>query len=70
MEEQLVQQILNAPGYAELIDEMFWEHTARGNPMQYHGWGVVSEKTSRTLADTYVMLAALREKGIRAHSWA
>ena len=48
MEEQLVQQILNAPGYAELIDEMFWEHTARGN----------------------LMLAALREKGIRAHSWA
>jgi hypothetical protein len=66
-----VQQILQCHDVSSRIDEFFFEHHVHGlMENKYHeefGWP--SSGVSGTYADTYRLLAELRHRGIRAHSW-
>ena len=71
IESALVDQILRDPELASLIDEIYYEHHVKFSPM-YAMWWHRDSSTSKpkmTLADSYELFSALRERGIRAHSW-
>ena len=72
VERELVGQLLKQPTLQQRVDEFFWEHEVMGSPMVHRGWTI--RKTDRgrpkeTLANSYDQFRALREAGIRAHSW-
>jgi hypothetical protein len=82
LEISLVRQLLASPSLLALVDEFFWEHHVRGSPLQKTrvsfmgtnniGWGVHTPRVGdpdSTLADSYRLLTALREAGVRAHAW-
>ena len=68
VEEALVEQLLADAALASLVDEFYYEHHVRDSPMMHQGWrrqGVPRQ----SLAESYGVFTALRERGIRAHSW-
>ncbi|GFR51471.1 hypothetical protein Agub_g13880 [Astrephomene gubernaculifera] len=54
--------------YAELIDELFWEHHFDLKPLRDCCWGDKVDST-RQLADSMRLFQQLRQLGIRAHYW-
>jgi hypothetical protein len=66
VEESLVNQILSSPELLGLIDEFFWEHHVNFHPMTKQ-WS--EYRNPKKMNDSLIMFAALRESGIRAHSW-
>lgn len=57
-------------GLAKLVDEFYFEHKVKFNPMA-GPWGLDSKLASEVgdLAASYKLFKDLRDKGIRAHSW-
>lgn len=74
MERQLAAQVLEETERLgrPLVQEFIFEHHVRG-PMEDFGWSwtffKAGETPSETYADSYAMFTAMREAGIRAHSW-
>ena len=62
VENALAQQLLENHGH---LKEFFFEDHV-DNPLMFGYWG---NKNKRTFEDSYALFAALREKGLRAHSW-
>jgi hypothetical protein len=72
VEEQLIMQILNDTNLSDRIDELYFEHHVWLHPLSrpHNGWGPsVANHTRCTVHDSYAVFKALRERGIRAHSW-
>lgn len=72
VEEPLLSQILADPEVSGRIDELFFEHHVHLHPLSLvtRGWGPsVRNRTRCTIHDSYALFRALRERGIRAHSW-
>ena len=69
----IIEQILADEPTAALIDELYWEHVVQNTPMTHFGWGHdlrrIPPEKRQTLADSYRYFTALRQMGIRAHSW-
>lgn len=65
VELPLVEQLIESPAVAEVLDEFFFEHHVAG-VMQYHGWGY---EVNGTFEDSYRIFSRLRKMGVRAHSW-
>ena len=68
IEEALLGQLLADRSLSALVDELYFEHHVLNTPMWHYGWkgGTV---TNHTLVHSYDLFSALRELGIRAHSW-
>ena len=64
LELALVKQLLDDPQLQALVDEFFFEHHVK--IADFDHWG---DEAKGTLSDTYAIFAALREKGVHAHSW-
>ena len=73
MERALVDALLSSPALTRLVDELYWEHEVVGSPMVHRGWRLLQNQQPGeavdTLADSYALFGALRQRGIRAHSW-
>lgn len=76
VETALVQQILESSKIASLIDEFYFEHHVLRNPVLELGWNGGGEIDRDLKAgyvahigESYRMFSALRDAGIRAHSW-
>lgn len=72
IERELIGQLLAQPALMQRVDELFWEHEVIASPMAHRGWRIRQTEKGRpkeTLADSYAYFRALREAGIRAHSW-
>lgn len=71
IEIPLVQQLLSDPELLSLIDEFYFEHHVTNSPMQWKGWGDLTDDKSPLgdIQDSYNLFASLRERGVRAHSW-
>lgn len=66
LERQLVDQLLSDQSLTDLVDEFFFEHHTFTQPMHL-SWRTTMGDDS--LWDSYRIFAALRNKGVRAHSW-
>lgn len=66
IELALIQQILDYPQVAELIDELFFEHHVNHEILKNY-WG--TRKGTEYHSDSLKLFTALRERGVRAHSW-
>ena len=70
VEEKLLRQITEDSYLASLIDELYFEHHVTMSPLM-HTWqdftGDVSK--SANISHSYKLFVALRNAGIRAHSW-
>ena len=66
-----VQQILQCHDVSARIDEFFFEHHVHGlMETKFHpGFGWKAFEVDGDYEDTYSLLAELRHRGIRAHSW-
>ena len=71
VELPILLDLLNNPELLELVDEFFFEYHVSFAPMNPSWYGSADPKTvtNDTLADSYKVFKALREKGVRAHSW-
>ena len=73
VEIELVKQMMSDPELLSLVDEFYFEHHVSGSPMQWNGWGNLSNNAKAgslgTLEDSYKIFGFLREQGVRAHSW-
>ena len=71
VELAIVRELLRDPELLELVDEFFFEYHVSFAPMNpsWFGSAEPSTVTKDTLADSYKVFQALREKGVRAHSW-
>ena len=69
IEEALIAQILDDDAISSRIDELYYEHHTHLTPMTNKGWMKSLSTTNQTLADSYRLFHALRERGVRAHSW-
>jgi len=65
VENRLIQELLNSPPLAALVDEMFFEHHT-DIPAMAPWWGT---GTGHTLEQTYHIFSGLRSFGIRMHAW-
>ena len=65
LEESIVLRLLEEADAGELVDDFFFEHHVDCDIMR-KWWGPVD---LRDLHDSYSLFAALRKRGIRAHSW-
>ncbi|XP_055339268.1 uncharacterized protein LOC129588879 [Paramacrobiotus metropolitanus] len=65
IENRLVRQLLADPQLQVLIDDFYFEHHVNATPMSAF-WGPIKDLY---LKDTYEIFLALRQAGIRAHSW-
>ena len=68
IEEPLIAQILDDEGLSELIDELYFEHHVLLSPMR-KWWATGLNDTGCAVQDSYALFHALRQRGIRAHSW-
>jgi hypothetical protein len=66
VEEAMVRQLLASPDLLELIDDFYWEHHVNFQPMAPM-WKMT--RSSTTMNDSLAMFSALRQAGVRAHSW-
>eukprot|EP00322_Chrysochromulina_rotalis_P028850 CAMPEP_0115872494 /NCGR_PEP_ID=MMETSP0287-20121206/23455_1 /TAXON_ID=412157 /ORGANISM="Chrysochromulina rotalis, Strain UIO044" /LENGTH=325 /DNA_ID=CAMNT_0003327417 /DNA_START=93 /DNA_END=1070 /DNA_ORIENTATION=+ len=69
IERQIVDQILGDPEVANLIDEMYWEHTVSRAPKITRNWPTGMSAPQETLEESYDLFTRLRRAGIRAHPW-
>lgn len=72
VEMAIIRRILDDPELLELVDEFFFEYHVMFSEMNLAWYGATKPSpapTSDTLADSYELFRALREKGLRAHSW-
>ena len=69
IETKLIKQLLAEPALLDLIDELYYEHHVHLSPMAFKGWAASLYSTNETLSSSYELFHALRERGIRAHSW-
>eukprot|EP01062_Namystynia_karyoxenos_P017060 TRINITY_DN16268_c0_g1_i1.p1 TRINITY_DN16268_c0_g1~~TRINITY_DN16268_c0_g1_i1.p1 ORF type:complete len:433 (+),score=116.19 TRINITY_DN16268_c0_g1_i1:85-1383(+) len=74
VELELVKQLLRQDDLHSLVDEFFWEHHVTHHPMLNNqiGWKYQKreiEALGVSIADSYTYFQALRQVGIRAHSW-
>jgi len=67
IESAIVDQLVNDPRVAGLVDEFFYEDHAAKNPMEYHGWG--RQPKDHDMAKSIQIFSKLRALGVRAHSW-
>ena len=59
-------QLLASPELLSLIDDFYWEHHVTFQPMA----SIWARKSLvATMNDSINIFAALREAGVRAHSW-
>jgi len=65
IEDAIIEQVLDDPKVASVVDEMFFEQHVNVRAM-WAGWG---QDTTLTMLDSYKLFGALRAKGIRMHSW-
>jgi hypothetical protein len=65
IEQPFAEYLCKNATLASLVDEMMFEDHVDIVPMRPY-WG---SSLPRNLADSYVMFAKLRHRGIRAHSW-
>jgi hypothetical protein len=68
VEEALLEQLLSDRSLSVLVDEIYFEHHVLHTPMWYYGWKG-GTMTNHTIVHSYDLFSALRELGIRAHSW-
>ena len=68
IEEPLIAQILDDEGLSELIDELYFERHVLLSPMS-KWWATGLNDTGCAVQDSYALFHALRQRGIRAHSW-
>lgn len=66
VEEALVMQIIRDPELLGLIDEFYFEHHVNTQPMNRY-W--LMQGAPQTLADSYRIFTALRDRGVIAHAW-
>lgn len=66
VESELVRQLLADPALHALVDVFYFEHHVRIADFE---WMWARFGYHQTLADSYAIFAALRQRGIRAHSW-
>ena len=66
IEAALIRQILAYPEVAELIDEMYFEHHVNHDILK-NAWGTQKSKVYHS--DSLKLFTALRQVGVRAHSW-
>lgn len=66
LERQLVDHLLSDSTLTDLVDEFFFEHHTFTQPMHL-SWRTTMGDDS--LWESYRIFAALRNKGVRAHSW-
>ena len=66
IEMGLIEQILKYPQISELIDEFYFEYHVNYEGMR-HKWS--TDKLNVYLSSSLKLFTALRERGIRAHSW-
>lgn len=74
IETAIVKQILESSEIAALIDEFYFEHHVLRNPVINLGWaGAISRDLDTGhvdhIGESYRIFSALRDAGIRAHSW-
>uniref|UniRef100_A0A6U7U943 Uncharacterized protein n=1 Tax=Eutreptiella gymnastica TaxID=73025 RepID=A0A6U7U943_9EUGL len=71
VETAIMDQVLHSAHLLSLIDELFWEHHVKGSPSQWHHWGDLAHLKGdyANLTSSYKAFLALRQAGIRAHSW-
>lgn len=72
VEMVILRELMNDPELLELVDEFFFEYHVLFTPMNRDWFGAENphpRPTTDTLADSYKVFHALRENGIRAHSW-
>jgi hypothetical protein len=71
IELALVDQILETPEVAALVDEVYFEHHVADAPHATYKYATPIEAGTRgaSLAHSYELFSRLREAGIRAHSW-
>jgi hypothetical protein len=70
LKQSLVESIIKNPKIH--VDELFWEINAGGNYVMQKWFDnnlTFGELSSLSLSDAYMMLAELRNMGIRAHAW-
>jgi hypothetical protein len=65
IEATRIRQRLETPQLQRLVDEMFFEHHVRVKEMERFWW----KDWSGDLSMTYEWYTALRQAGIRMHSW-
>ena len=66
VEGELVRQLLADPMLYSLVDVFYFEHHAHIHDFE---WMWARFGFHEKLADSYAIFAALRQRGIRAHSW-
>jgi hypothetical protein len=64
-EVTIIHQLRETPQLQRLVDEMFFEHHVRVKEMERFWW----RDGSGNLTMTYEWYTALRQAGIRMHSW-
>ena len=67
-EELIVDHLLQTPEDCSLIDEFIWEHHLSANYLMRGMWGGAASPDLK-MSDSYNYFRALRERGVRAHSW-
>mmetsp|Transcript_129834 Transcript_129834/g.375890 ORF Transcript_129834/g.375890 Transcript_129834/m.375890 type:complete len:397 (-) Transcript_129834:55-1245(-) len=66
VEAPLVKQLVADPDLVRLIDDFYWEDHVSGQPLAGKEW---TGPFDHDLAESIKIFAALRAKGVRAHSW-
>lgn len=70
IEMQFIDQIINTPRLAELVDELYFENHVTMNPMAFQGWELEDKKHNyMNISRSYQIFMGLRQLGIMAHSW-
>ena len=72
VEMEIIRRLVDDPELLELVDEFFFEHHFWLPEMNLVWYGKPYPSpapTADTLADSYKLFLALREKGVRAHAW-
>ena len=67
VESKFIQQILSDSAISDRIDELYFEHHVNYSPMEHNGWGL--EPKLANITQSYEIFTAMRNLGIRAHSW-
>jgi hypothetical protein len=67
VEEQIVEQLLASPELLALIDDFYWEHHVNFQPMTSL-WELYPDDPKR-MNHSLNLFTALRQAGVRAHSW-
>jgi hypothetical protein len=67
VEVELINLILQDPDLSAKIDELYFEHHTTLNPLNNIYWYL--KQSAANITTSYELFTALRNRGIRAHSW-